>query len=116
MLSQLNIKLVLPGLILGCVMSLLGFLFFNDENALSIALYICLVVLLQAIITLWILNTSITQRLSRLKHYLDLVVSTDQAPSGPLRDTKEDELATITNQLSSFIGGTSFHNSSQLSK
>jgi len=103
MLSQLNFKLVLPGLILGFVMSLFGLLIFDEEKALSIAFYIGLVVVLQTIITIWALNNSVTQRLSKLKHYLDLVVSTDQAPSAPLRDTREDELAVITNQLSSFI-------------
>lgn len=58
----------------------------------------------------WMLGTlvftkSVTHRLKRLGNYLDLVVSTETAPTGPLIDTKNDELGEITNNLSQFIEG-----------
>ena len=61
-------------------------------------------------LTQWTLGTlvftrTVTNRLKRLGHYLDQVVSTETAPTGPLTDTKNDELGEITNNLSGFIEG-----------
>jgi len=45
----------------------------------------------------------LTNRLVKLKAYLAVVVSTEEAPSEPLKDTVNDELAEVTNELSQFI-------------
>lgn len=103
MFSQLSFKLVVPGVVLGGGLGLLSLVLFESDSAFLLLMYVLFVVLAQAILTGIIVNTSISGRLSKLKQYLDLVVSTDQAPSEPLRDDKQDELATITNQLSFFI-------------
>ncbi len=47
----------------------------------------------------------LTQRIKSLKNYLDLVVSTEQAPSKPLSDSNKDDLAEVINELSGFIVG-----------
>ena len=47
----------------------------------------------------------LTKRLIQLKAYLDMVVSTEEAPSEPLKDLANDELTQVTNELSHVIVG-----------
>ncbi|WP_231561985.1 methyl-accepting chemotaxis protein [Colwellia psychrerythraea] len=50
-------------------------------------------------------NQVLTKRLLQLKSYLDMVVSTEEAPSEPLKDLNNDDLAQVSNELSHFIVG-----------
>lgn len=50
-------------------------------------------------------SKQLTLRIANLKHYLELVVSTEQAPSKPLTDAIEDDLGSVTNEFSQFIVG-----------
>ncbi|MCL1067614.1 methyl-accepting chemotaxis protein [Shewanella olleyana] len=57
----------------------------------------------QFVLGVYIYQQQIQQRLSKLSHYLSLVISTDTAPDKPLKDKGDDQIALITNNLSDFI-------------
>ncbi len=61
----------------------------------------------QGVLGLVLYKRYVGERLTRLHHYLGLVVSTTTAPSERLVDSQKDELAEITNSLSGFIEGLS---------
>ncbi len=54
-------------------------------------------------VSAWSIKSQIVDRLNELDTYLNLVISTETAPSNPLQDPGSDELATISNTLNSFI-------------
>jgi methyl-accepting chemotaxis protein len=68
--------------------------------SLLIGLLVC-----QLAIGLWSMEYYLQARLAKLHQYLQLVVNTEKAPAGPLKDNEADELALITNDLSQFVEG-----------
>jgi methyl-accepting chemotaxis protein len=102
--TNLSIKLLLPNLIIG-VIFIFCTLFTSEINQWSLTLLIFFVVVIQSIVSYMYFNQILTNRLTALKVYLDKVVSPSQAPSKPIRDNFNDELALVTNQLSDFIVG-----------
>jgi methyl-accepting chemotaxis protein len=60
---------------------------------------------IQGSLAVYLFNRFIGNRLSGLTEYLALVVSTEAAPAGPLKDNINDELGHIINDLSQFIEG-----------
>ncbi|GLX81226.1 methyl-accepting chemotaxis protein [Thalassotalea eurytherma] len=105
MLERLNIKLLLPQAIVGFLFVII-FLVFTDISALASALIIAMLVT-QLIASYVFSNMWLATRLERLKSYLNLVISVDEAPKKPLSDGIDDELGRIINQLSAFVGNLS---------
>jgi len=107
MLNQLNIKLLLPSVVVG----FLGIIFvlFSDEmlSKTFILGLLVLMIVLQCALSYLFSQNLLTIRLAKLKKYLDLVVSTDEAPLGPLVDNNNDDLGEVINELSTFINGLS---------
>ncbi len=60
------------------------------------------VIVLVAVVA-WSIKTQVVNRLNELDTYLNLVISTETAPSNPLQDPGSDELAAISNTLNRFI-------------
>ncbi|MEW6983374.1 methyl-accepting chemotaxis protein [Colwelliaceae bacterium 6471] len=103
MLNRLNIKLLLPTVIVG-VMFILMFTFVDiPTSKMTTVALVALMLVLQVLFSFLLNQKLITQRIERFKAYLDLVVSVEQAPSVPLIDTIDDELGAVTNELSQFI-------------
>lgn len=103
MLNKLNIKLLLPMGLVGIVF-LLGVLIFGGElSKTGVASLIFLMLVIQLAASYFYSQVQLTNRLSALKTYLALVVSTEKAPEGPLVDNNSDDLAQISNYLSDFI-------------
>jgi len=65
----------------------------------------CALLIFQSLASYLYFNQALINRLTQLKNYLDVVVSTEEAPSEPLKDSINDELALVTNELSDFIVG-----------
>ena len=103
MFSKLSIKLLLPNLAIGLILIFSLFFISNPESKLALIVGICIFICLQALISYFYFSYLLTKRLIKLKAYLDVVVSTEEAPSEPLKDDKNDELAQVTNDLSHFI-------------
>ncbi|MBA6230862.1 MULTISPECIES: methyl-accepting chemotaxis protein [unclassified Colwellia] len=107
MFTRLSVKLLIPTAAVG-LLALLFVLLFTDELSQSTVIGILSFLVIAQLISGYIfIEKQLSSRLTRLQHYLTLVVSTKQAPPGPLIDKGNDELATVTNELSSFIGNLS---------
>jgi len=103
--KRLSTKLLFPTVVVG-VIFILAILFSPD----TLGKYSVLAIVIGLVATQLIFNTvyfskQLTVRIANLKTYLDLVVSTEQAPSKPLTDDTKDDLGEITNELSRFIVG-----------
>lgn len=104
MFTRLSVKLLIPTAVFG-LFAVLSILLFTDELSKSSVIGILsLLVTAQLISSYVFTQNQLSSRLSKLQHYLTLVVSTKQAPPGPLVDEGNDELAQVTNELSAFIG------------
>ncbi|MBA6263153.1 methyl-accepting chemotaxis protein [Colwellia sp. Bg11-12] len=107
MFTRLSVKLLIPTAVVG-LLALLFVLLFTDELSKSAVVGILSVLVIAQLISGYIfIEKQLSSRLTKLQHYITLVVSTKQAPPGPLIDGGNDELATVTNELSSFIGNLS---------
>ncbi len=105
MLNKLSIKLLIPNLAVGIVF-IFSLLFITEPvSNFTLALLFCILVILQSITSYLFFTGMLVKRLIKLKAYLDLVISTEEAPSEPLKDLTNDELAQVTNELSHFIVG-----------
>ncbi|XQW85981.1 methyl-accepting chemotaxis protein [Thalassotalea piscium] len=103
MLNRLNIKLLLPMITVG-LLAIICVVLFVDEFTQSSAIFILLAtVILQLIMSYLFATRHLSKRIDNLQEYLNLVISVDQAPSKPLIDNSNDDLAKVTNLLSSFI-------------
>ena len=103
MLSKLSTKLLLPNLAIGLAF-IFGLFFISDTvSKFTLAVIFTALVILQSLVSYFFFNQMLTKRLVRLKAYLDMVVSIEEAPSEPLKDPANDELAQVTNDLSHFI-------------
>ena len=105
MSKRLSSKLLLPMIVVGIVFTL-AILFSSDTlSKYSVLAIIISLVTTQAALSSFYFSKQLTLRIANLKNYLDLVVSTEQAPSKPLTDTIEDDFGNVTNELSDFIVG-----------
>ncbi|QSX37823.1 methyl-accepting chemotaxis protein [Shewanella sedimentimangrovi] len=106
---QHNNKHKLPGKILFPLLCplvfALGLLWLLPLERGWIAALLLSVLLIQLGLGLWLLRRLLGQRLTALDQYLQLVISTEEAPAKPLRDKGDDELASICNDLGTFIDG-----------
>jgi methyl-accepting chemotaxis protein len=100
--TNLSIKLLIPNLIIG-VIFIFCTLFMSEVSQWSLTLLVFLALVVQSIASYIYFSEVLTHRLTALKAYLDKVVSPSQAPSQPIKDDNNDELAFVTNQLSEFI-------------
>jgi methyl-accepting chemotaxis protein len=100
--TNLSIKLLIPNLIIG-VIFIFCTLFMSEVSQWSLTLLVFLALVVQSIASYIYFSQVLTHRLTALKAYLDKVVSPSQAPSQPIKDDNNDELAFVTNQLSEFI-------------
>ncbi len=103
MFSKLASKLLLPPLIVGGIFILVLFMGADSFSKYSVLGLVLLLLLLQLLALYFYANQELSQRIAKLKSYLDMVVSTEQAPSEPLKDSKGDDLAEISNELSEFV-------------
>ena len=103
MLSKLSTKLLLPNLAIGLAF-IFGLFFISDTvSKFTLAVIFTALVILQSLVSYFFFNQMLTKRLVRLKAYLDMVVSIEEAQSEPLKDPANDDLAQVTNDLSHFI-------------
>ncbi len=103
--NRLGIKLLTPMLVVGIIF-MLALLFAPDSlSKYNVLAIIFILVTLQVIISYMFSSKLLTQRITALKNYLEQVVSTEQAPSKPLTDTRKDDLGKVINELSGFIVG-----------
>ncbi|TWX51716.1 methyl-accepting chemotaxis protein [Colwellia hornerae] len=104
MFTRLSVKLLIPTAVVG-LLTVLFILLFTDELSKSSVIGILSVLVIAQLMSGYIfIEKQLSSRLKKLQHYLALVVSTKQAPPGPLVDEGSDELAQATNALSAFIG------------
>ncbi len=105
--KRLSTKLLLPLVAVG-VLFIFALLFSPDTlSKYRVLAIITALVVMQVIFSTIYFSKQLTGRIANLKTYLDMVVSTEQAPSKPLTDPIEDDLGEITNELSDFIVGLS---------
>jgi methyl-accepting chemotaxis protein len=103
--DRLSTKLLFPMIALGVLFTIA--LLFSPDSLSKYSVLAIIVVLVTAQVALSVVYFSkhLTARIVNLNNYLDLVVSTEKAPSKPLADNTKDDLGYITNQLSGFIVG-----------
>jgi len=107
MFTRLSVKLLIPTAVVG-LLTILSVFFLVDELSKSAIIGILSgLVIVQLIAGFIYFENSLSARLVKLQQYLVLVVSTTEAPSGPLVDDCGDELANATNELSTFINNLS---------
>ncbi len=92
-------RVLLPVFIASAVILAAIWLLAPAGSVTPAAIAMALLIILFAVVT----QTFVVSRLNNLDHYLSLVVHTETAPSKPLRDSSNDELATICNTLNDFI-------------
>lgn len=105
MFTKLAIKLLLPTLAIGLIFTLTALFTIDSLDKYSLVGFLAAMLTAQLVANYLFFNVKVTQRLTQLKRYLDMVVSTEQAPSAPLTDNESDDLAGITNNLSDFVIG-----------
>ena len=101
--NRLSIKLLMPVLVLGFVFMAIVLVSPDNLSKYNVLAIICALVILQVIASYLFTSKVLTQRITELKQYLDVVVSTEQAPSAPLKDASNDELSEVMNEFSAFI-------------
>ncbi len=105
--KRLSIKLLLPIIAVGFIFTLATFFLSDTLSKYTVLAIIVVLVTTQVVFSAMYFSKQLTVRIDNLKHYLDLVVSTEQAPSKPLTDNIKDDFGYVTNELSSFIVGLS---------
>lgn len=101
--NKLSIKLLLPNVAVGLAFMFTLLFLAESMSRIGLATTFFALVIIQGLVNYFYFEQVLTNRLVKLKNYLDAVVSTDEAPAKPLRDENKDELANITNELSDFI-------------
>ncbi|WP_286262622.1 methyl-accepting chemotaxis protein [Thalassotalea atypica] len=103
MLDRIQVKLLLPTAVIGLIFVVIAFLFGEGLGNNGTLVLILVMVLAQSTGSYFYSKLQLRDRLNKLQTFLDLVVSTEQAPEAPLKDQGSDELSHFTNQLSDFI-------------
>lgn len=103
MYKNLSIKLLMPMIAVGVLFSFV--LLFSADTYSKTGMLVIIVVLVftQVILSFFYNSKLLAQRIANLKHYLDLVISTEEAPSKPLVDTIDDDLGVVSNEFSRFV-------------
>ncbi len=103
MFNRLHVKLLIPTLAVG-ILAILAIALFFDELSKSVALTIMILTVAVQVAAGVVFSTQfLSKRIEQLKHYIDLVVSVDHAPSGAFHDDNKDDFAAAVNELSQFI-------------
>ena len=97
--SSLLGRTLLPVGIAGIIILAVIHFAFDSINIVTVAIAAILLIAVAALS----IKTQVVNRLNELDTYLNLVISTETAPSNPLQDPGSDELANISNTLNSFI-------------
>lgn len=100
MLDKLNVKLLLPVAVVGVVFIIVAAMLGDSLGAIGI---VVMMLVAQLIACFIYFQKTLSGRLEALSNYMSLVVSTEQAPDGPLVDSGSDELSMVTNDMSAFI-------------
>ncbi|OKY27161.1 MULTISPECIES: methyl-accepting chemotaxis protein [Thalassotalea] len=103
MVNKLQFKLLIPIVGAGILAIMTVALFVGQLSKLGAITLIFILCLLQVAISYWFFNQQVGSRLEKLKRYLALVISVNEAPSGPLVDSGNDDLALMTQDLGGFI-------------
>jgi methyl-accepting chemotaxis protein len=103
MFTRLSVKLLIPTAVVGLLATLLILLLADELGKTTVIGIIAALIGVQLIAGYIFIEQQLSSRLTKLQDYLELVVNPKKAPSGPLVDPGDDELATATNALSSFI-------------
>ena len=101
--SKLSIKLLLPNLAIGLVFIFVLLFMSEPISKVGLVSSFCALVLVQGLVNCFYFEQLLAARLVKLQGYLNVVVSTEEAPDEPLTDNSNDELAKVTNSLSDFI-------------
>ena len=89
--------------VVGIVAVISVLLFVSEVSKITLICVLLATVISQLIASVLFSKQQLSSRIDKLQQYLDLVVSVDQAPSSPLTDLANDDLAKVTNDLSYFI-------------
>jgi methyl-accepting chemotaxis protein len=103
--NQLRTKLIYPLLSVYLVALCIVFFLPLEISKNTVLMLLVVMLFIQGGLAVYVFNRFIGNRLSALTQYLALVVSTEAAPAGPLKDNINDELGHIINDLSKFIEG-----------
>jgi len=103
MFERLHVKVLLPTGVIGSLFLIIAFFLSDSLGNNGLLVLILVMVLLQVIGGYIYSQQLLANRLSNLKQFLDLVVSTAEAPEQPIKDNGSDEVSIITNQLSDFV-------------
>ena len=103
MFNRLHIKLLFPTALIGVIAIILLVLFSGDMEKGSVITVLVIMVIAQVVASLLFSSQQLNKRIENLQNYIDLVVSVDQAPSKPLQDNSNDDLADVVNKFSFFI-------------
>jgi methyl-accepting chemotaxis protein len=104
--NKLMWKLILPSLVIPWISLLFVWLYYTDgASFFGIGMILACSAILQLLVSWYLIKHFVSGRLAILQHYLEVVVSTELAPQQRLIDPLNDEIATVTNQLSGFIEG-----------
>ena len=103
MFNRLHIKLLLPTAIIGVFALLFVIFFAGNMEKNSVITLLALLIIAQVVASFFFSTQLLSKRIESLKHYLDLVISVDQAPPTPLKDEYSDDFADAVNELSKFI-------------
>ncbi|MDG1751368.1 MAG: methyl-accepting chemotaxis protein [Thalassotalea sp.] len=103
MFNRLHIKLLLPTAVIGLLALLFVTFFSGDMEKGSVITLLAVLVIAQVAASFFFSTKFLNKRIENLKHYLDLVISVDQAPPAPLKDDHSDDFAEVVNELSLFI-------------
>jgi methyl-accepting chemotaxis protein len=103
--NQLRTKLIYPLLSVYLVGLCIVFFLPLEISQNTVLMLLVVMLFIQGGLAVYVFNRFIGNRLSALTQYLALVVSTEDAPAGPLKDNVNDELGHIINDLSHFIEG-----------
>ncbi len=104
--NKLQLKLTLPMLGIAIIATFILLLFFPaNVSKMDMLLLLVITATAQFGVSWLFCRQLVSLRLAKLKLYLALVVSTEQAPEGRIVDNTNDELAKISTSLCDFIEG-----------
>ncbi|WP_157673904.1 methyl-accepting chemotaxis protein [Cognaticolwellia beringensis] len=103
MSNRLSVKLLVPSLFIG-ILSVISIVFFGDSLSKNqTAVLLLVMVAAQCVVGYLYSQQKLTKRLAHLQQYINQVASVDEAPNMLTKDENNDDLAKVTNDLSSFI-------------
>lgn len=108
MFNRLNVKLLLPTAGIGIIFLIISlFVFEASVDKTSVIVILLLMLVTQLFAGFLYSKSKLMQRIENLQSYINKVVSVDEAPDSSLKDTSNDELAKVANDLRHFISNLS---------